>query len=53
LYSHVINNGMAVFSVGVVSTPPPVLLTQLAATNRVPVGTTVRYEMLAYPQVTY
>jgi hypothetical protein len=53
LYSHVINNGMATFSVGTVSTPLPLLLTQLPATNRVPVGTTVRYEMLAYPQATY
>jgi hypothetical protein len=53
LYSHVINNGMATFAVGAVATPLPVLLSQLPATNRVPVGTTVRYEMLAYPQVTY
>ena len=53
LYSHVINNGMATFSVGAVPTPAPVLLMQLPATNRVPVGTTVRYEMLAYPQATW
>jgi hypothetical protein len=53
LYSHVINNGLAAFSVDDVATPAPIILVQPAASTRLVAGQTLSLLAVGYPAVSY
>ncbi len=53
LYAYVVNNGLIAYSLSSAATPPPTILQQPPATNRVTVGRTVSMSVLSYPAVNY
>jgi hypothetical protein len=52
LFAHVLNNALIAFSVDSQSTPFPVIERDLPGTNRVAVGQTAHFEVLADPAIT-
>ena len=52
LYANNVNNGLLASAVGSVVTPPPIILKDLPATNRVALGQTAHFEVQAYPNIT-
>lgn len=52
LYAHVSNNGLLASMVDSETTPLPIINQQPPTTNRVAVGLTARFEVLAYPNIT-
>lgn len=53
LYTHILNNGMVAYDVTTASAPPPTIVQQPPATNRVATGVSLTMSVVAYPAVTY
>lgn len=52
LFANNVNNGLLASAVELAATPPPIILKDLPATNRVAVGQTAHFEVQAYPNIT-
>jgi len=52
LYANNVNNGLLASTVDLAATPLPIMLRDLAPTNRVAVGQTAHFEVQAYPHIT-